>query len=43
MIVNIVTLICGGNKTQRDRAFITLWEEMDTDYSDIPLHLTSDG
>jgi hypothetical protein len=27
-----------GNKPQRHRAFITLLEEMDADYGDIPLH-----
>jgi hypothetical protein len=38
MVVNTVTLIRGGNKDQRHRAFIALLEEMDADYSDIPLH-----
>jgi hypothetical protein len=37
-MVNIVTLIRGGNKDQRHREFIALLEEMDADYSDIPLH-----
>jgi hypothetical protein len=37
--VNIVSLIRGRKKAQRHRAFIKFFlEEMDADYSDIPLH-----
>jgi hypothetical protein len=38
VVVNIVNLICGGNKPQRHRAFITFLEETDADYDHIPLH-----
>jgi hypothetical protein len=38
VVVNIVSLIRGGNKALRHRAFITFLEEMDADYGNIPLH-----
>jgi hypothetical protein len=39
MVVNIVNLICGGNKVQRHRAFITFLEEMDANYGNIPFDI----
>jgi hypothetical protein len=38
LVVKVVNLINERNKAQIHKVFITFLEEMDADYSDIPLH-----